>query len=68
MRVAGTVFGLMALGHVLRLVTKAEVLIGGWALPPWASLLGALIGGGLSVWRWRWSGCCGGSGNDGPAG
>jgi hypothetical protein len=55
MRVAGTVFGVVGLGHLLRLVTKAEVLVAGHQLPVWLSGLGVVIAGGLSLWLWNLS-------------
>jgi hypothetical protein len=55
LRVAGTIFGLLCLGHLLRLLTRAEVLIAGHPLPLWASVVGVLIAGGLSFWMWRLS-------------
>jgi len=55
LRVAGTVFGIVAAGHLLRLATRAEVAIAGWAVPPAVNALGLLISGGLCIWLWRLS-------------
>ena len=52
LRVAGTIFGLMYVAQLLRLVTRAEVLIAGYKLPLWVSLIAVVISGGLSVWMW----------------
>lgn len=35
LRVAGTVFGLMALAQMLRLVIRPDVLVAGHAMPLW---------------------------------
>ena len=64
LRVAGTVFGLMAVGQLIRLATRAEVRVAGWFVPFWLSGLAILVAGGLSCWLWRLSGCCGGKGDD----
>ena len=55
LRVAGTVFGLMCLAQLLRLVTRAEVLVAGYEMPLWPSVLALVIAGGLSVWLWKLS-------------
>ena len=44
---------LVAVLHVLRLVFKTEVLIGGWALPMWVSGLGCVAAAALSVLVFR---------------
>jgi hypothetical protein len=55
LRVAGTIFGLMCLAQLLRLATRAEVVVAGNQLPLWASALAAVIAGGLSLWLWKLS-------------
>lgn len=50
LRAAGTVFGLMCLGQLLRLVTRAEVLLAGHQVPLWLSAFAFVILGGLSLW------------------
>ena len=52
LRVAGTVFGIVAAGHLLRLATRADILIAGWAVPLGVNALGVLIAGGLCIWLW----------------
>ena len=56
LRVASVVFGLIAVAQLLRLVTRAEVLVAGHALPLWPSALAILVFGGLSGWLWSLSG------------
>lgn len=64
LRAAGTIFGLVALAHLLRLVTWTEVMIAGHPVPFWPSALAALAAGGLSLWLWKLSithNSCGGT-------
>ena len=53
LRVAGTLFGLMALAQLARLVIQPEVLVAGHQMPLWPSGLAFLILGGLSIWMWK---------------
>ena len=55
LRTAGTIFGLMCLGQLLRLVTRAEIVVQGHPVPLWASGLGVVIAGTLSIWLWKLS-------------
>jgi hypothetical protein len=55
LRIAGTIFGLMCLGQLLRLAARAEVVVAGHDVPLWPSVLGVLIAGGLSIWLWKLS-------------
>ena len=56
LRVASVVFGLITVAQLLRLVTRAEVLVAGHALPLWPSALAILVFGGLSGWLWNLAG------------
>ncbi len=53
LRVAGTIFGLVSLAHIWRLLTHSAVLIAGYPIPSWPSVLGAIVTGALSIWLWR---------------
>jgi len=55
LRVAGTIFALVCLAHLWRIITQADVLIAGWQMPVWLNVVGVLIAGGLSLWMWRLS-------------
>jgi hypothetical protein len=55
LRVAGTVFGIVTAGHLLRLATRVEIVIAGWEVPLGVNALGVLIAGGLCLWLWRLS-------------
>ncbi len=51
--ISGTIFGLIALLHVLRLVLDWPAQIGTWAVPFWVSWLAILLSGGLCIWAFR---------------
>jgi hypothetical protein len=50
LRVAATVFGIVMLGHFVRLTTQLPVFVAGYDVPLWVNALGALFAGGLSLW------------------
>ena len=52
LRVAGTIFAVVCIAHVLRVVTRSDVVIAGYQLPLWASGAAALISGCMSAWMW----------------
>jgi hypothetical protein len=52
-KVSGVLFALVALGHLARVLARWPLLIGGRPLPALASLVIALVAGGMSVWAWR---------------
>jgi hypothetical protein len=53
LRVAGTIFGLMTLAQLARLVIRPEILVAGYQLPLWPSALAVVVLGGLSAWMWE---------------
>ena len=55
LRVAGIVFALVCLGHLLRIITRVDVLIADREIPVWVNAVGVLIAGSLSLWMWRLS-------------
>ena len=48
--VAGIIFSVGALVHLLRLCIRFEVRIGGWNVPFWFSAVGFPVALGLAVW------------------
>lgn len=44
---------LVAIVHVLRLVSQVEVTVGSLAIPMWASVFAVVGPGALAVWLWR---------------
>jgi hypothetical protein len=55
LRTAGTVFAIVCLGHLLRVVTRVDLLVGGHLLPVWVNAVACVIAGGLSAWMWKLS-------------
>jgi hypothetical protein len=53
LRVAGAVFGIYALFHLLRVVLGWPALVSTLAIPVWASVLGLLLNGALCAWAFR---------------
>ena len=47
---AGIIFALVALVHLLRLVYRFDVVIAGKSIPLWANVVGLLISGSMSIW------------------
>jgi hypothetical protein len=47
--VAVALLALVAVGHLLRVVLGLEVVVGGYAVPMWVSVVATLVAGGLSV-------------------
>lgn len=47
-KLVGTIFALLALFHVFRLVVGLPIDVGGWAMPNALSILGLVVAGGLS--------------------
>ena len=55
LRVAGTIFALVCLAQLLRLVMQVEVIAGGHRVPFWPSAVVLVITGSLSLWLWKLS-------------
>ena len=53
LRVASVVFGLMAIAQLVRLLVRPEVVVAGYSMPLWPSVLALIILGGLSLWMWK---------------
>jgi hypothetical protein len=53
LQISGTLFGLIALGHLLRLFRHWPVDLAGQSVPLWASWVGLVLAGGLSIWALR---------------
>ena len=45
--------GLVALGHLLRLILGVEIVVDGVVLPMWPSVFITLGPAALAVWLWR---------------
>jgi hypothetical protein len=55
LRVAGVIFGLVALVQLLRLIFRPEVLVAGRVFPLWPSAVAFVLFAGLCLWMWRLS-------------
>ncbi|MGE5258042.1 MAG: hypothetical protein ACM3KE_15290 [Hyphomicrobiales bacterium] len=53
LRVASIAFGLMAVAQLARIVIRPEVLLAGYPMPLWPSVLAFVILSGLSLWMWK---------------
>jgi hypothetical protein len=53
LRVAGTIFGLMTLAQLARLVIRPEIIVAGHPFPLWPSACAVVVLGALSAWMWE---------------
>jgi len=53
LRVAGLIFFVAAIMHLLRLILKLEVIIAGYVVPVWFSALGFIFPLSLSIWMFK---------------
>jgi hypothetical protein len=55
LRIAGAIFGVVAILHVLRLFLGWSVVIGGYTFPVWPSWIGPFVAGFLAYEGFRLS-------------
>ena len=55
LRVASVIFGIFAIGHVLRLINQAQVTVGTHSIPMGVSWIALIIAAILCIWMWRLS-------------
>jgi uncharacterized membrane protein len=53
LRVSGTLFGLIAIGHLLRVLYRAPAEVAQWVVPLWVSVAGFLLPAVLALWAFR---------------
>ena len=53
LQISGALFGLIALAHLLRIIRHWPIDLAGLMVPLWASWLGFVVAGGLSIWALR---------------
>jgi hypothetical protein len=53
LRVASVLFGIFAIGHILRLINQAQVTVGTLKIPMGLSWIALIIAAFLCVWLWR---------------
>jgi hypothetical protein len=56
LQVTGTIFGVVALLHLLRIASGVQVIIGDFLLPLWVNWMGLIVTAFLCLWLWRLSG------------
>ena len=52
-RIAMVLLGLVAVAHLLRIILRTEVMIGGTPVPMWVSGVACVVAGGVAVMLWR---------------
>lgn len=52
LKFTATIFGIVAILHLLRVITDATVIIDGWSLLVWVNVLGFIATAFLSVVLW----------------
>ena len=53
--VAGTIFTLVALFHMLRIFMEWPVMIGDWSVPKSVSWIALIVAGGLALFGFRFT-------------
>ena len=52
-QISGLLFGLVAVGHLVRVIRRWPLLIAGYPVPALASLVVLVVAGLMVVWAWR---------------
>lgn len=55
LRVASIIFGIFAIGHLLRLMSHAQVTLGTHTIPMGLSWVALIVAAILCIWLWRLS-------------
>jgi hypothetical protein len=55
LRVASIIFGIFAIGHLLRLLKQAQVTVGTLTIPMGVSWIALIVAAILCIWMWRLS-------------
>jgi uncharacterized membrane protein YecN with MAPEG domain len=55
LRVAAVIFGIVAIGHIARLLAHSKVLVGRFTVPMELSWVALIVSGLLCIWMWRLS-------------
>jgi hypothetical protein len=50
---AGIIFTLVALFHLVRIFEDWPIIIGDWSVPKWSSWIGLIVAGGLALLGFR---------------
>jgi hypothetical protein len=52
---AGIIFTLVALFHLVRIYMDWSVMIADWSVPKWVSWVGLIVAGGLAIFGFRFT-------------
>jgi uncharacterized membrane protein YecN with MAPEG domain len=55
LRVASIIFGIFAIGHLVRLIKQAQVTVGTLTIPMSVSWVALIVAAILCIWLWRLS-------------
>ena len=55
LRIAGTIFAIVGLAHLGRLLIESDLILGSWSAPLWASGVAFFVACALSVWLFKLS-------------
>jgi hypothetical protein len=55
LRVASIIFGIFAIGHLVRLMKQAQVTVGTLTIPMGVSWIALIVAAVLCIWLWRLS-------------
>jgi hypothetical protein len=55
LRIASIIFGIFAIGHLLRLLKQAQVTVGTLTIPMGVSWIALIVAAILCIWMWRLS-------------
>jgi uncharacterized membrane protein YecN with MAPEG domain len=53
LRVASIIFGIFAIGHLVRLIKQAQVTVGTLTIPMSVSWVALIVAAILCIWLWR---------------
>jgi hypothetical protein len=56
LQITGLIFGVVTLGHALRLIMHWPVQLAGWMVPMWLSWVAIVIAGSLCIWAFSLTG------------
>ncbi len=55
LKLSATIFALVALAHVWRLIRHSQIVIGSHDIPLWFSAVALIVAAILSIWMWKLS-------------
>jgi len=48
--VAAAIFALIAIAHIIRIVSNTQVVFGNWSIAMWPSWVAVAIAAGMAIW------------------